>query len=229
MTTAPVIVAPAMNCEMWAKPAVQRNVSQLVRDGYHIVGPEEGWLSCGQVGAGRMADPGSSCERMEAVLHWRNDHMKILITAGPTREYIDDVRFLSNASSGRMGYSLVTAAIQAGHEVVLVTGPVEQAPPEGCEVHRIETTDELRQRCLELFPLLRWCDRHRSRLRLPAQSTHHRQDHKNRSADGSGTCGNIRRPCGTWQPERTSLDCWFCIGVARSSQQRDAKTSWRAR
>ncbi len=78
--------------------------------------------------------------------------MKILITAGPTREYIDDVRFLSNASSGRMGYSLVTAAIAAGHEVVLVTGPVEQAPPDGCEVYRIETTDELRQRCLELFP-----------------------------------------------------------------------------
>lgn len=77
--------------------------------------------------------------------------MKILITAGPTREYIDDVRFLSNASSGRMGYSLVTAAIAAGHEVILVTGPVEQSPPEGCEVHRIETTDELRQHCLELY------------------------------------------------------------------------------
>ena len=78
--------------------------------------------------------------------------MKILITAGPTREYIDDVRFLSNASSGRMGYSLAAAAISAGHEVILVTGPAEQLPPEGCEVHRIETTDELRQRCLQLFP-----------------------------------------------------------------------------
>ena len=78
--------------------------------------------------------------------------MRILITARPTREYIDDVRFLSNASSGRMGYSLATAAIAGGHEVVLVTGPVEQSAPEGCEVHRIETTDQLRQRCLELFP-----------------------------------------------------------------------------
>ncbi len=81
--------------------------------------------------------------------------MKILITAGPTREYIDDVRFLSNASSGRMGYSLAAAAIAGGHEVVLVSGPAEQAPPEGCEVHRIETTDELRKQCLQLFPL---CD-----------------------------------------------------------------------
>jgi phosphopantothenoylcysteine decarboxylase/phosphopantothenate--cysteine ligase len=78
--------------------------------------------------------------------------MKILITAGPTREYIDDVRFLSNASSGRMGYSLAAAAIARGHQVQLVTGPVEQQAPAGCEVHRIETTDQLRQRCLELFP-----------------------------------------------------------------------------
>lgn len=78
--------------------------------------------------------------------------MKILITAGPTREYIDDVRFLSNASSGRMGYSLAAAALARGHQVDLVTGPVEQSAPAGCTVHRIETTDQLRQRCLELFP-----------------------------------------------------------------------------
>lgn len=78
--------------------------------------------------------------------------MKILITAGPTREYIDDVRFLSNASSGRMGYSLAQAAIASGHQVELVTGPVEMAPPEGCNVHRIETTDQLRETCLRLFP-----------------------------------------------------------------------------
>ncbi len=78
--------------------------------------------------------------------------MRILITAGPTREYIDDVRFLSNASSGRMGYALAAAAIDSGHEVVLVTGPVELQPPEGCEVFAIETTDQLRRTCLDLFP-----------------------------------------------------------------------------
>ncbi len=78
--------------------------------------------------------------------------MKILITAGPTREYIDDVRFLSNASSGRMGYSLAAAAIASGHEVELVTGPVEISPPEGCRLHRIETTDQLRETCLRVFP-----------------------------------------------------------------------------
>lgn len=78
--------------------------------------------------------------------------MRILITAGPTREYIDDVRFLSNASSGRMGYSLAAAALERGHEVVLVTGPAELKPPVGCELHPIETTDQLRQTCLNLFP-----------------------------------------------------------------------------
>ncbi|MCA9082683.1 MAG: phosphopantothenoylcysteine decarboxylase [Planctomycetaceae bacterium] len=78
--------------------------------------------------------------------------MKILITAGPTREYVDDVRFLSNASSGRMGYSIAQAALDAGHEVVLVTGPVDLIPPATAEVHHIETTDELRQACLKLFP-----------------------------------------------------------------------------
>ena len=78
--------------------------------------------------------------------------MKILITAGPTREYIDDVRFLSNASSGRMGYSLAAAAIANGHQVELVTGPVEISAPEGCRIHRIETTDQLRETCLRVFP-----------------------------------------------------------------------------
>lgn len=78
--------------------------------------------------------------------------MRILITAGPTREYMDDVRFLSNASSGRMGYALAAAAIAAGHQVELVTGPVELPPPPGCQLHRIETTDQLRETCLQLFP-----------------------------------------------------------------------------
>jgi phosphopantothenoylcysteine decarboxylase/phosphopantothenate--cysteine ligase len=78
--------------------------------------------------------------------------MRILITAGPTREYVDDVRFLSNASSGRMGYSIAQAAVSRGHQVVLVTGPVDLPVPEGVEVHHIETTDQLMQRCVDLFP-----------------------------------------------------------------------------
>lgn len=78
--------------------------------------------------------------------------MRILITAGPTREYIDDVRFLSNASSGRMGYAIAQAALQSGHHVELVTGPVEISPPPGCVLHPIETTEQLRRKCLELFP-----------------------------------------------------------------------------
>ncbi|MEZ6062442.1 MAG: phosphopantothenoylcysteine decarboxylase [Planctomycetaceae bacterium] len=78
--------------------------------------------------------------------------MRILLTAGPTREYVDDVRFLSNASSGRMGYAIAEAAVERGHEVVLVTGPVDLPVPQGAEVHHIETTDQLRQTCLAIFP-----------------------------------------------------------------------------
>jgi phosphopantothenoylcysteine decarboxylase/phosphopantothenate--cysteine ligase len=78
--------------------------------------------------------------------------MRVLITSGPTREYLDDVRFLSNASSGRMGYAIAESVLAAGHEVVLVTGPVALEPPAGCEVHHIETTDELLGKCVELFP-----------------------------------------------------------------------------
>jgi phosphopantothenoylcysteine decarboxylase / phosphopantothenate---cysteine ligase len=78
--------------------------------------------------------------------------MRVLITAGPTREYLDDVRYLSNASSGRMGYSIARSMLDAGHEVVLVSGPVPLDPPPGCEVHRIETTEELRRACVRLFP-----------------------------------------------------------------------------
>src|SRR5713101_4100290 len=78
--------------------------------------------------------------------------MRILITAGPTREYLDDVRFLSNASSGRMGYALAEAAIAAGHEVVLVSGPVALKPPAGCEFHAVESTDQMHESCLESFP-----------------------------------------------------------------------------
>jgi phosphopantothenoylcysteine decarboxylase/phosphopantothenate--cysteine ligase len=78
--------------------------------------------------------------------------MRVLITAGPTREYLDDVRYLTNASSGRMGYALAAAALDAGWEVVLVSGPVELAPPRGCEVHRVVTTAEMRDACVRLFP-----------------------------------------------------------------------------
>lgn len=78
--------------------------------------------------------------------------MRVLITAGPTREYLDDVRYLSNASSGKMGYAIARSVVEAGHEVVLVTGPVNLVPPEGCEVHQIETTEQLREACVRLFP-----------------------------------------------------------------------------
>jgi len=101
--------------------------------------------------------------------------MRILITAGPTREYLDDVRYLSNASSGRMGFTLATAALEAGHEVVLVAGPVDQLPPVGCEYHAVETTEEMRVACVAAFPQ---CDGVIAAAAVCDYKPHHRIDGK---------------------------------------------------
>jgi len=128
----PLLLAPAMNRQMWENPATQRNVAQLLADGVRIIGPASGEQACGEVGAGRMLEPEEILEEVIAfftpkVLAGR----KVLLTAGPTFEAIDPVRGITNLSSGRMGYALARAARQAGAEVTLVSGPVALAAPQG--------------------------------------------------------------------------------------------------
>ncbi len=130
----PLLVAPAMNRQMWESPATQRNVAQLQADGVHILGPACGEQACGEVGAGRMLEPEEILEDVIAffapkVLAGKN----VLITAGPTFEAIDPVRGITNLSSGRMGYAVARAARQAGAEVVLVSGPVGFSAPQGVD------------------------------------------------------------------------------------------------
>ena len=130
----PLLVAPAMNRQMWESPATQRNVAQLQADGVHILGPACGEQACGEVGAGRMLEPEEILEDVMAffapkVLAGKN----VLITAGPTFEAIDPVRGITNLSSGRMGYAVARAARQAGAEVVLVSGPVGFSAPQGVD------------------------------------------------------------------------------------------------
>nr|WP_205421436.1 bifunctional phosphopantothenoylcysteine decarboxylase/phosphopantothenate--cysteine ligase CoaBC [Dechloromonas sp. HYN0024] len=130
----PLLVAPAMNRQMWENPATQRNVSQLDADGVRILGPASGEQACGEIGAGRMLEPEEILEEVISffapkVLAGR----KVLITAGPTFEAIDPVRGITNLSSGRMGYAVARAARQAGAEVTLVSGPVGLAAPQGVE------------------------------------------------------------------------------------------------
>jgi phosphopantothenoylcysteine decarboxylase/phosphopantothenate--cysteine ligase len=140
--TGTVVLAPAMNVNMWRHPATQANLETLRRRGHRIVEPGEGYLACGMTGPGRLAEP----ETIAAALRARQDleGETVLITAGPTQEPLDPVRYISNRSSGKMGYALAEAAASRGAKVVLVSGPVQLAPPGGVEVVRVKTAREMR-------------------------------------------------------------------------------------
>jgi phosphopantothenoylcysteine decarboxylase / phosphopantothenate---cysteine ligase len=143
----PVVLAPAMNNNMWEHEAVRANVETLRRRGHMIVDPDDGFLACGTVGPGRLADIERIVEAVERALAPRVsdlDGETILITAGPTQEPIDPVRYLSNRSSGKMGYALAQAAIDRGAHVILVSGPVALNPPQGAEVIHVRTAAEMR-------------------------------------------------------------------------------------
>ncbi len=147
-TTAPVLMAPAMNPRMWTHPATRRNTAQLRADGVEIIGPESGEVACGEEGEGRMAEPAEILARVLALIQGRSAELplsgkRVLITAGPTHEPIDPVRVLANRSSGRMGYALAEAAREKGAEVVLVSGPVALSAPAGVDVRRVETAEEM--------------------------------------------------------------------------------------
>ena len=145
-TKPPVIVAPAMNVNMWEHPATQENLAKLRARGVHVVDPDEGYLACGMTGAGRLAATEAIVEKVCCVLGLRHDleRQTVLVTAGPTREDIDPVRFLTNRSSGKMGYALAEAAIRRGAHVILVSGPTDLPVPEGVDWVPVRTTEEMR-------------------------------------------------------------------------------------
>jgi phosphopantothenoylcysteine decarboxylase/phosphopantothenate--cysteine ligase len=143
-TRAPVVVAPAMNVHMWEHPATQANLETLVGRGVRVVGPASGSLACGYEGAGRLAEPADVFEAVAAALAPQDlAGERILISAGPTREAIDPVRYLTNHSSGKMGYALARVARRRGAEVTLVTGPVALPPPSGVRVIAVESAVEM--------------------------------------------------------------------------------------
>jgi phosphopantothenoylcysteine decarboxylase / phosphopantothenate---cysteine ligase len=145
-TKAPVLVAPAMNVNMWEHPATQENLARLRARGVHVVEPDEGYLACGMTGAGRLAATETIAQRVFGVLGLRHDleDLTVLVTAGPTREDIDPVRFLTNRSSGKMGYALAEAATRRGAHVILVSGPTDLTVPEGVDWVPVRTTEEMR-------------------------------------------------------------------------------------
>ena len=149
-TTAPVVIAPAMNVNMWENAATQANIKRLEERGVKIVAPDAGYLACGMVGAGRLAANESVVAAAMEALGASQDLAGevVLVTAGPTRETIDPVRFLGNRSSGKMGYALAEAALRRGARVILVSGPVALEAPTGAEIARVESAEEMRRAVL---------------------------------------------------------------------------------
>lgn len=149
--TGPVLVAPAMNVNMWEHAATRANIDALRARGHRILEPDSGYLACGMVGAGRLAEPAAIVDAIAAESRKRRDldSETVLVTAGPTQEPIDPVRFISNRSSGKMGYALAEAAAARGAKVILVSGPVHLPPPRGVQVIPVNTAAEMRDRVFE--------------------------------------------------------------------------------
>jgi phosphopantothenoylcysteine decarboxylase / phosphopantothenate---cysteine ligase len=147
-TDKPVLIVPAMNVRMWNHPATQRNLATLKGDGVLICGPEEGPMACGEFGPGRMSEVADIVAAVEAYFSERTQDRKlagkrVLVTAGPTHEPIDPVRYIGNRSSGKQGYAVAAAAAALGGETVLISGPVALAPPDGVKLVKVETAQEM--------------------------------------------------------------------------------------
>jgi phosphopantothenoylcysteine decarboxylase/phosphopantothenate--cysteine ligase len=154
-TDKPVLMAPAMNVRMWRHPATQRNLARLIADGVEMIGPDDGAMACGEFGPGRMAEPEMIRERIIARLSGAGRGLAgkhVLVTAGPTLEPIDPVRFISNRSSGKQGFAIASALAGAGARVTLVSGPVALDAPTGVQLVRVETADQMLAACQAALP-----------------------------------------------------------------------------
>src|SRR5580704_6754327 len=153
-TTAPVVVAPSMNVNMWNHPATQANLETLRQRGVKIVDPDSGYLACGMTGSGRLAENEAVVAAVLESLGAAQDFTgeTVLVTAGPTREKIDPARYLTNRSSGRMGFAVAEAALRRGARVLLVSGPTALTPPTAAEITRVETAEQMRDAVLDLLP-----------------------------------------------------------------------------
>jgi phosphopantothenoylcysteine decarboxylase/phosphopantothenate--cysteine ligase len=151
-TQAPVLISPAMNIHMYENPVLQENLRKLRRVGYHIMEPADGYLACGYEGKGRLPDPEKIAEEIERLLKNKDlSGEKLLITAGPNREPLDPVRYISNRSSGKMGYALARAGVRRGAEVALVSGPTALEPPVGARLIAVTTAADMRAAILKEY------------------------------------------------------------------------------
>jgi phosphopantothenoylcysteine decarboxylase/phosphopantothenate--cysteine ligase len=154
-TDKPVLIAPAMNVRMWNHAATQRNLAVLRADGVSVVGPNDGEMACGEYGPGRMAEPDEIVAAIEIALNpdRRLSGFRALVTAGPTHEPIDPVRFIANRSSGKQGFAIASALVGAGADTVLISGPVDIAPPAGAKLIKVETARQMLAACEAALPV----------------------------------------------------------------------------
>jgi len=157
-TDKPVMIAPAMNVRMWDHPATQRNLKQLQEDGVQVVGPDEGDMACGEFGPGRLSEPEEITDKIVAFFKRRPEKngplkgRKIVVTAGPTHEPIDPVRYIANRSSGKQGYAIAEALGDLGAEVTLVSGPTRLSEPSGIDVIQVESAKDMLKATAQALP-----------------------------------------------------------------------------
>jgi phosphopantothenoylcysteine decarboxylase/phosphopantothenate--cysteine ligase len=222
----PLIVAPAMNRQMWEAPATRRNVAQVIEDGVTVFGPAAGEQACGEIGMGRMLEPEELFERLEGFfVPKRLTGRKVVLTAGPTFEAIDPVRGITNISSGKMGYELARACVQAGAEVVLVSGPVSLPVPAG--VHRVSVAGarDMRE---AVFAALPGADVFIGVAAVADYRPLEVAEHKMKKKDGILTLALTQNP-DILADVAALPDAPFCVGFAAESQDLDAYAEGKRR
>lgn len=222
----PLIVAPAMNRQMWEAPATRRNVAQVIEDGVTVFGPAAGEQACGEVGMGRMLEPEELFERLEGFfVPKRLTGRKVVLTAGPTFEAIDPVRGITNISSGKMGYELARACVQAGAEVVLVSGPVSLPVPAGVRRVSVAGARDMRE---AVFAALPGADVFIGVAAVADYRPLEVAEHKMKKKDGVLTLALTQNP-DILADVAALPDAPFCVGFAAESQDLDAYAEGKRR
>jgi phosphopantothenoylcysteine decarboxylase/phosphopantothenate--cysteine ligase len=212
----PLMVAPAMNVEMWENPAMQRNLHTLRGDGVFLAGPAAGDQACGEVGMGRMLEPEQIVEEIEAFFQPKLlAGKRVLVTAGPTEEAIDPVRAITNASSGRMGYAVARAAREAGAQVTLVSGPVALAPPAGVERVSVRSADQMLEAVKQAVGA---CDVFIAVAAVADYKVKNRAAHKIKKATGGMTLELAENP-DILAYVAAMKNAPFCVGFAAESER----------
>jgi phosphopantothenoylcysteine decarboxylase/phosphopantothenate--cysteine ligase len=212
----PLMVAPAMNVEMWENPAMQRNLHTLRGDGVFLAGPAAGDQACGEVGMGRMLEPEQIVEEIEAFFQPKLlAGKRVLVTAGPTEEAIDPVRAITNASSGRMGYAVARAAREAGAQVTLVSGPVALASPAGVERVSVRSADQMLEAVKKAVGA---CDVFIAVAAVADYKVKNRAAHKIKKATGGMTLELAENP-DILAHVAAMKNAPFCVGFAAESER----------